>query len=72
MIRNRRVRGPMAQVGGLPTYLPVEVPHHVALHLGRWAPQHHGLRPGPLTLAAWLPLDVGVPQSCADVIEEPG
>lgn len=51
---------------------PIEVPHHVALHLGRRPSQHHGLRPSPFTLAAWLPLDVRVPQGCADVIEEPG
>ena len=70
-IQDRSIRAPRAQVWG-PGCSPVEVPHHVALHLGRRAPQHHRLRPGPLALTAWLPLDVGVPQSCADVVEEPG
>lgn len=70
-IGNRMVGVPGHRCG-VPQCSPVEVPHHVALHLGRRAPQHHGLRPRPLALAARLPLDIGVPQSCADVIEEPG
>ena len=57
-----------------PEQLPVQVPHHEALEIGWYQAIEGGPCDEPVLLSVWLvaglPVELGVPQSYTDVIQQ--